>query len=88
MVPRWQLFGDFLRRVFSPSRAQHVSGLHSKFALRPHHVWKYGRHPISDLRQLRLGEEKEEKERQKKQQDENIMSASATQGGHNNSRRL
>jgi len=21
--------------------------MHSKFALRPHHVWKYGRHPIS-----------------------------------------
>jgi len=20
--------------------------MHSKFALRPHHVWKYGRHPI------------------------------------------
>jgi len=20
----------------------------SKFALRPHHVWKYGRHPISN----------------------------------------
>jgi len=27
---------------------QHVSDLHSKFALRPHHVWKYGRHPVSD----------------------------------------
>jgi len=27
---------------------QHISGMHSKFALRPHHVWKYGRHPISD----------------------------------------
>jgi len=27
---------------------QHVSDLHPKFALRPHHVWKYGRHPISD----------------------------------------
>jgi len=27
---------------------QHISDLHSKFALRPHHVWKYGRHPISD----------------------------------------
>jgi len=27
---------------------QHVSHLHSKFALRPHHVWKYGRHPIYD----------------------------------------
>jgi len=22
--------------------------MHSKFALRPHHVWKYGKHPISD----------------------------------------
>jgi len=27
---------------------QQVSDLHLKFALRPHHVWKYGRHPISD----------------------------------------
>jgi len=27
---------------------QHISDMHSKFALRPHHVWKYGRHPISD----------------------------------------
>jgi len=48
MVPRWRLFGDFLRAVFSASRAQHVSDLHSKFTLRPHDVWKYGRHPISD----------------------------------------
>jgi len=48
MVPRWRLFGDFLRPVLSASRAQHVSDLHSKFTLRPHHVWKYGKHPISD----------------------------------------
>jgi len=48
MVPRWRLFGDFLRAVSSVSRAQHVSDLDSKFALRPHHVSKYGRHPISD----------------------------------------
>jgi len=27
---------------------QHVSDLYPKFALRPHHVWQYGRHPISD----------------------------------------
>jgi len=27
---------------------QYISDLHSKFALRPHHVWKYGRHPICD----------------------------------------
>jgi len=48
IVPRWRLFGDFLQAVFSASRTQHVSDLHSKFTLRPHHVWKYGRHPISD----------------------------------------
>ena len=48
MVPRWRVFGDFFVLYFSASRAQHVSDLHSKFALRPHHVWKYGRHPISD----------------------------------------
>jgi len=41
-------FWRFLRPVFSAGRAQaqHISDLHSKFALRPHHVWKYGRHPI------------------------------------------
>jgi len=43
MVPRW-----LLHAVFSASRAQHVSDLHSKFTPRPHHVWRYGRHPISD----------------------------------------
>jgi len=37
-----------LRLVFSASRVQHISGMHSKFALRPHHVRKYGRQPISD----------------------------------------
>jgi len=48
MVPRWRLFGHFLHPTLSASRVQHVSDLHSKFALRPHHVWKYGKHPISD----------------------------------------
>ena len=42
------IFGDFLRPVFWASRVQQVSDLHLKFALRPHHVWKYGRHPIFD----------------------------------------
>jgi len=50
MVQKWQ----FLRLVFSESRVQHISDMHSKFALRPRHVWKYGRHP-------RLGEEKRRK---------------------------
>ena len=39
-------FWRFLRPVFSASRVQQVSDMHPKFALRPHHVWKYGRHPI------------------------------------------
>jgi len=44
MVPKWH----FLRPVFSASHMQQISDMHSKFALRPHHMWKYGRHPISD----------------------------------------
>jgi len=47
-IVRWYQNGDFLGRVFSASRMQHISDMLSKFALRPHHVWKYGRHPISD----------------------------------------
>ena len=38
MVPRWRIFGDFLRPIFSVSRVQYISDLHSKLALRPHHV--------------------------------------------------
>ena len=46
MVPRWWFLATFLRPAFPASRMQQVSNLHLKFALRPHHVWKYGRHPI------------------------------------------
>jgi len=80
MVHRQQIFGDFLGPVFSGSRTQHVSDLHPKFALRPHHVWTYGRHPMCDGWDWAR---KKEEERKKKPQDENIMSASATQGGLN-----
>jgi len=48
MVPKCRIFGVFLGPAFPASRVQHVSDLHSTFALRPYHVWKYGRHPISD----------------------------------------
>ena len=44
MVPKWR----FLCPLFAASRTQHVSDLHTKFALGPHHVSKYGRHPICD----------------------------------------
>jgi len=33
---------------FQQGSVQHISDMHSKFALRPHHVRKHGRHTISD----------------------------------------
>jgi len=48
MVPGGQIFDDFLRPVFSVNRVQHVSDLHLKFALRPRHVCRYGRHRVCD----------------------------------------
>jgi len=43
MVRRWR----FLRPVFQRAACS-MSHLHPKFALKPHHVWKYDRHPICD----------------------------------------
>jgi len=48
MVHRWRILATFLGPAFAASRLQHISDLHSKFALGPHNVSKYGRHPISD----------------------------------------
>ena len=48
MVPRCRFLATFLGPAFAASRVQHLSDLHSKLALGPHHVSKYGRHPISD----------------------------------------
>jgi len=46
------IFGDFFASCIlsepPAARFRHVSDMHLKFALRPHHVWKYGRHPICD----------------------------------------
>jgi len=42
------IFASFLHPVFSASRVHQASDVHSKFALRPRHVCKYGIHPISD----------------------------------------
>jgi len=52
------IFGDFLRPVFSASRVQQVSDLH----LKGHamcEVWQ-----TSNLRRLRLGEEKKKEEKE------------------------
>jgi len=48
IVHRRRLFASFLGPLFPSSRVQRISDLHSKFALRPHHVSKYGRHPVCD----------------------------------------
>jgi len=58
MVPRWQIFDVFWRPVFAASRIQHVSDLHLKFpkATPCVEVWQ-----TSNLRRLRLGEEKKER---------------------------
>jgi len=45
---RWCRDGNFLRPVFPASCMQHISDMHSKFALGPHHVSKYRRHPFRD----------------------------------------
>ena len=82
MVSRWRIFGDFLGPAFPASHLQHISDMHSKFALRPHHVWKYDRHPSATAEVI--GEEKKKKEEEERNRTKNIyMSASATQGGHN-----
>jgi len=41
------IFGDFFASHICSEPRQHISDLHSKFALVPRHVQKYGRHPIS-----------------------------------------
>jgi len=71
------IFASFLRPAFPPSRMQHISDMHSKFALRPHHV--HIQSPTADNKRR-----KKKKERRKKLQLQNIMSASATQSGHDN----
>jgi len=60
MVRKWRFLATFSHPVFSARSVQHISDLHPKFELRPHHVW------TSNLRWLRLGEEK--KERKKKEE--------------------
>jgi len=64
MVPRWRFLATFLRTVFSPSRVQHVSDLHPKFALRPHHTMCGS---IADIQsataEIRRGKKKKKKKK-------------------------
>jgi len=38
MVPKWRFLATFLSPAFAASREQHISDLHSKYALEPRHV--------------------------------------------------
>ena len=73
-------FWRFLGPAFSASSVQHVSDLHLKFTLRPHHMCGSTVDIQSSAADTR-GEEKRKKE-DRANYGENIMSPSATQGGH------
>jgi len=61
MVLRWPTLGDFLCPVYSASHVQHVSDVvHPKFALRPHHVWKYDIQSVTAY--IRRGKKERKKE--------------------------
>jgi len=83
MVLKWRLFGNFFAPAFPASRAQHVSDLHSKLAL-GHTTCQSMVDIQSAAAEIRRGKKIE----RKKPQGKNIMSASATQGGHNKSQML
>jgi len=55
-VVQWCADGNFLHSfwhpVFLASSVQHISDIHSKFALRPHHMWTYV--DLSNLRPLNI----------------------------------
>jgi len=76
-VVRWCQNGDFLCRVFSASRLQHISDMHSKLAL-GHTMCGSMVDIQSAMAEIRRGIKNDKK----KPQGKNIMSASAMQGGH------
>jgi len=61
MVHRWRIFGDFLGPAFPASCVQHISALHSKFALGPHHVVDIQ----SATAEIRRGKKEEERKKYK-----------------------
>jgi len=47
--------------------------MHSKFAVRPQHVWKYGRHPTAEIRRGKKKTEERRKIETTGQKLKNIM---------------
>jgi len=52
-----------LHPVFSVSHVQHISDMHSKFALRSHHMWKYGSIQSATAENRRGGKNEERKKK-------------------------
>jgi len=78
-VVQWCTGGDFLHPVFPASHVQHISDLHSKFALRPHMCTS-----MVDIQSPTAEKWRGKKEgRRKKAQGKNIIACRITQGGHN-----
>jgi len=75
MVHPWRFFKDFLRRVFSSSRVQHISNLHSKFAL--DHIMSGSMVDIqaatAENRRGKRRKRRRKRRRKKKPQDKNRM---------------
>jgi len=57
-------FGRFLGSAFPASRMQHISGLHSKFALGPHHVCRSMVDIQSATAEIRRGKKERTKEKE------------------------
>ena len=83
-VVRWcpdgDFFGEFLGPAFPATRVQHISDLHSKFALGPHHLSKYGIDIQSATAEIRRVKKKERKN-QKGGPMPNVMAALPNIGG-------
>jgi len=59
MVPKWRFFASC---IFQRAACmQHISDMHSKFALRPHHMWKYMVDIQSPTAEIWRGKEEERK---------------------------
>ena len=84
MVRWWRFLRNFCVLYFQRAACRTFSDMHSKFALRPHHVSRYGRHPMRDLWDYKRKKEETRRKRKKielKPELQNIM-VPITMGGH------
>jgi len=73
MVPRWRIFGDFLRPIFSASRVQHISHLRPKFALIRHIMYASMVDIQSGTAEIRRGKKKKKEEEETTEQKYNDL---------------